>query len=42
MFDKVANLGAYTEKDAANVMRQVLAAVAYLHEHGMNTLLRAH
>lgn len=31
MFDWILDQGNYTEKDASNVIRQVLEAVAYLH-----------
>lgn len=31
MFDWILDQGNYTERDASNVIRQVLEAVAYLH-----------
>ncbi len=31
MFDWILDQGNYTERDAANVIRQVLEAVAYIH-----------
>jgi serine/threonine protein kinase len=30
----VTEKGNYTEKDAANLIRQILSGVAYLHGHG--------
>ncbi|KAI7884702.1 Pkinase-domain-containing protein [Lichtheimia hyalospora FSU 10163] len=32
-FDRLLRKGSYTEKDASNLLRQVLEALAYLHEH---------
>jgi calcium/calmodulin-dependent protein kinase I len=27
--------GQYSEKEAANIVRQIVSAVAYLHDHGI-------
>ncbi|KAG8589227.1 hypothetical protein GDO81_006311 [Engystomops pustulosus] len=35
LFDRILERGVYTEKDASNVIRQVLSAVKYLHENGI-------
>uniref|UniRef100_A0A6Q2Y5M8 Calcium/calmodulin-dependent protein kinase type IV n=1 Tax=Esox lucius TaxID=8010 RepID=A0A6Q2Y5M8_ESOLU len=35
LFDRVVEKGFYTERDAADSVRQVLEAVAYLHENGV-------
>jgi len=35
LFDKIVEKGQYTEKEAANIIRQIVSAVAYLHEHGI-------
>ncbi|XP_023422929.1 calcium/calmodulin-dependent protein kinase type 1G isoform X3 [Cavia porcellus] len=35
LFDRILERGVYTEKDASVVIRQVLAAVKYLHENGI-------
>ncbi|WVQ94555.1 hypothetical protein IAU59_001635 [Kwoniella sp. CBS 9459] len=33
LFDRITERGKYTEKDAANCVRQVLSATSYLHSH---------
>jgi len=35
LFDKIVEKGMYPEKDAANIILQVVSAVQYLHEHGI-------
>lgn len=35
MFDRIVEKGSYTEKDAADLIRQVLEAVDYMHEQGV-------
>lgn len=35
LFDKIVERGQYPEKEAANIVRQIVSAVAYLHEHGI-------
>ncbi|XP_040193456.1 calcium/calmodulin-dependent protein kinase type 1G [Rana temporaria] len=35
LFDRILERGVYTEKDASNVIRQVLSAVQYLHDNGI-------
>ena len=35
MFDRIVEKGSYTEKDAADLIRQVLSAVAYMHSMGV-------
>ena len=35
LFDRIVEKGSYTEKDAADLMRQVLEAVDYMHEQGV-------
>ncbi|KAM8975113.1 calcium/calmodulin-dependent protein kinase type 1G isoform 2-T2 [Pelodytes ibericus] len=35
LFDRILERGVYTEKDASNVIRQVLSAVLYLHDNGI-------
>jgi len=35
LFDQIVARGVYTEGDAANVIRQILEAVAYMHENGI-------
>ncbi|XP_051875460.1 calcium/calmodulin-dependent protein kinase type IV-like [Pristis pectinata] len=35
LFDRIVERGYYSEKDAADVVRQILEAVAYLHENGI-------
>ncbi|XP_036007194.1 calcium/calmodulin-dependent protein kinase type 1D [Fundulus heteroclitus] len=35
LFDRILDKGAYTEKDASKVIKQVLVAVGYLHENGI-------
>ncbi len=35
LFDKIVDRGNYSEKDAANIVRQILEAVKYLHEEGI-------
>jgi len=33
LFDKIVDRGNYSEKDAANIVKQIVEAVKYLHEH---------
>jgi calcium-dependent protein kinase len=33
LFEKVVSLGSFTEKDAANIIKQVLSAVSYCHNN---------
>jgi len=35
LFDKIVDRGNYSEKDAANIVRQILEAVKYLHNEGI-------
>eukprot|EP00727_Mastigamoeba_balamuthi_P008340 m51a1_g4128 putative myosin light chain (414) ;mRNA; f:184771-186942 len=35
LYDEIVQRGSYNEADAANVMRQILSATAYLHENGI-------
>ncbi len=35
VFDKIVEKGQYNEKEAANIVRQIVSAVAYLHDHGI-------
>ena len=35
LFDRIVEKGSYTEKDAADLIRQVLSAVAYMHSMGV-------
>jgi len=35
LFDKIVEKGQYTEKDASNIVKQIVSAVAYLHENGI-------
>ncbi|XP_072137156.1 calcium/calmodulin-dependent protein kinase type IV [Mobula birostris] len=35
LFDRIVERGYYSEKDAADVVRQILEAVAYLHQNGI-------
>merc|ERR1739844_70942 len=35
LFDRIVEKGSYTEKDAADLIKQVLSAVAYMHESGV-------
>ncbi|KAL6060960.1 calcium calmodulin-dependent protein kinase type 1G [Balamuthia mandrillaris] len=35
LFDKIVDRGNYSESDAANIVRQILEAVKYLHEEGI-------
>lgn len=35
MFDRIVEKGSYTEKDASDLIRQVLEAVDYMHEQGV-------
>jgi len=35
LFDKIVEKGQYSEKEASNIVRQIVSAVAYLHEHGI-------
>lgn len=35
LFDRIVEKGSYTEKDASNLIRQVLEAVDYMHSQGV-------
>jgi len=35
LFDKIVERGNYSEKDASNIVRQILEAVSYLHSQGV-------
>ena len=35
LFDRICEYGKFTEKDASQVMREVLEAVSYLHENNI-------
>lgn len=35
LFDRIVEKGSYTEKDASDLIRQVLEAVDYMHEQGV-------
>ena len=35
LFDRIVEKGSYTEKDAADLIKQVLSAVNYMHESGV-------
>ena len=35
LFDRICRKGSYYESDAADLIRQVVSAVAYLHDHGI-------
>lgn len=35
LFDQIVSRGMYSERDAANIVRQILEAVAYMHENGI-------
>eukprot|EP01098_Paradermamoeba_levis_P015881 TRINITY_DN830_c0_g1_i1.p1 TRINITY_DN830_c0_g1~~TRINITY_DN830_c0_g1_i1.p1 ORF type:complete len:379 (-),score=139.95 TRINITY_DN830_c0_g1_i1:174-1256(-) len=35
LFDKIVDRGQYSEKDASNIVRQIVAAIDYLHDHGI-------
>lgn len=35
LFDKIVELGSYTERDAASCVRNITDALAYLHSHGV-------
>jgi len=35
LFDQIVSRGTYTEADAANIIRQILEAIAYMHDHGV-------
>lgn len=35
LFDRIVEKGSYTEKDAADLIRQVLEAVDYMHDQGV-------
>lgn len=35
LFDKIVDKGQYSEKDACNIVKQIVAAVQYMHEHGV-------
>jgi len=35
LFDQIVSRGVYSERDAANVIRQILEAVSYMHQNGI-------
>eukprot|EP01098_Paradermamoeba_levis_P015883 TRINITY_DN830_c0_g2_i1.p1 TRINITY_DN830_c0_g2~~TRINITY_DN830_c0_g2_i1.p1 ORF type:complete len:402 (-),score=153.21 TRINITY_DN830_c0_g2_i1:198-1280(-) len=35
LFDKIVDRGQYSEKDASNIVRQIVNAIEYLHDHGI-------
>jgi len=35
LFDKIVERGQYSEKDASNIVRQIISAVEYLHQQGI-------
>lgn len=35
LFDRIVEKGSYTEKDAANLIKQILEAVDYMHTQGV-------
>ena len=35
LFDRIVQKGSYSEKDASDLIRQILEAVAYMHEQGV-------
>ena len=35
LFDRILEKGSYTEKDASNLIRQILEAVDYMHDKGV-------
>lgn len=35
LFDRIVEKGSYTEKDASDLIRQVLEAVGYMHDQGV-------
>lgn len=35
LFDRIVEKGSYTEKDASDLIRQVLEAVDYMHDQGV-------
>lgn len=35
LFDKIVEKGQYSERDAANIVRQIVSAVEYLHDNGI-------
>lgn len=35
LFDRIVEKGSYTEKDASNLIRQILEAVQYMHAQGV-------
>jgi len=35
LFDKIVDKGQYSEKDACNIVKQIVAAVQYMHDHGV-------
>ncbi|KAI8928586.1 kinase-like domain-containing protein [Entophlyctis helioformis] len=35
LFDRILAKGSYTEKDAASIVKQLISALAYLHEHNI-------
>lgn len=36
LFQQLLQKGSYTEKDASNLVRQLLEGLAYLHEHDVS------
>eukprot|EP01110_Echinostelium_bisporum_P011505 TRINITY_DN53_c0_g2_i1.p1 TRINITY_DN53_c0_g2~~TRINITY_DN53_c0_g2_i1.p1 ORF type:complete len:338 (+),score=65.33 TRINITY_DN53_c0_g2_i1:99-1112(+) len=35
LFDKIVSKGQYSEKDACNIVKQIVQAVEYMHQHGV-------
>ncbi|EGG24005.1 putative protein serine/threonine kinase [Cavenderia fasciculata] len=35
LFDKIVDRGQYSERDACNLVRQIVSAVQYMHQHGV-------
>jgi serine/threonine protein kinase len=35
LFDKIVDRGAYSEKDASKLIKEILDALAYLHKNGV-------
>jgi len=35
LFDKIVEKGQYSEREASNIVRQIVSAVEYLHDHGI-------
>jgi len=35
LFDQIVSRGSYSERDAANIIKQILEAIAYMHENGI-------